>query len=343
MASVARNVDHVVGVLSRLLHLRSAEHNTIDDLGPYLGAPPSVFFPTPVAPRDVVRRRSLLPRGGGRVVDTLEWHSQHVPLCPHYRVRHSGEYACNQRVTARWMHPRSGPRRAALLYVHGWLEPGPWIEEAVFLPRLYEALGVDVLHVQLPFHGARNPKGALFHGEYFMSADLVRSFEALRQSCTDARTAVAWLRDAGYTEVGVTGISLGGSIAMLLACLDPTPDYVVPICGHLQLAEAIEEAPILWRMKADLERFGIDREQRRRIFEQIAMGTTQPLLPPERQMWIMARDDVFIDRTIVERQWQAWGKPPIDWIPCGHMTFPLAIGRIVERARQFHETLPRQS
>jgi hypothetical protein len=224
--------------------------------------------------------------------------------------------------------------------VHGWLEPGPWIEEATFLPRLYEALGVDVLHVQLPFHGARNPKTALFHGEYYMTADLVRSLEAMRQSCNDARTAVAWLRSAGYTEVGVTGISLGGSIAMLLACLEAAPDYVVPICGHLQLGEAVEGAPILWRMKADLERFGIDREQRKRIFDQIAMGSLVPVLRPERQMWIMARDDVYIDAAIVERQWRAWGQPPIDWIPGGHMTFPFSLARIVERTRLFYAALP---
>lgn len=341
MASVARNVDHVVGILSRFLHLRGAELNTIADLAPYLGAPPSVLYPAPVAPRDVLRRRSLLPRTGGRVVETLQWSSQHVPICPHYRARHAGEYACNQRVTGRWMHPRSGPRRAALLYVHGWLEPGPWIEEATLLPRLYEALGADVLHVQLPFHGTRNPKGALFHGEYFLSGDIVRSVEALRQSCLDARTAVAWLRGEGYAEVGVTGISFGGAIAMLLACLEPTPDYIVPICGHLQLGDAVEEAPILWRMKADLERFGVDREQRRRIFDQIAVDTMKPLLPPERQLWIMARDDLYIAASIVERQWNAWGRPPIDWIPTGHMTFPLSMSRIVERTRQFHAGLRR--
>jgi dienelactone hydrolase len=341
MASVARNVDHVVGVLSRFLHLRSAELNTAPDVGPYLGVPPEVMYPTPVAPRDVVRRRSLLPRAGGRVVESVQWHSHHVPICPHYRARHDGEYRCNHRVSGRWMHPRSGPRKAALLYVHGWLEPGPWIEEATYLPRLYDALGVDVLHVQLPFHGTRNPKGALFHGEYFLTGDLVRSIEALRQSCIDARTAVAWLRSQGYTQVGVTGISFGGSIAMLLACLDPTPEYIVPVCGHLQLADALEDAPILWRMKADLERFGVDREQRKRIMSELALTSMKPLVPPERQQWIMARDDVYIDAALVTRQWDAWGRPPIDWIPTGHMTFPLSLPRIVERTRQFYSTLPR--
>lgn len=341
MVSVARNVDRVIGTLSHLLHVRSAQENTVDDLGPYLGAPLETLFPAPVAPRDMERARAILPRIGGKVAETLRWHSQHVPLCPHYRARHAGEYAINQTVTARWFHPRSGPRRRALLYVHGWLEPGPWIEEAVLLPRFYDALGVDVLHVQLPFHGSRNPGSALFHGEFFWSADLVRSLEAVRQSCIDARTLLAWLRAQGYEELGVTGISLGGSITMLLGCLDPVPDYIVPIVSHLYLAEAVEEAPILWRMKADLERFGVGKERRREIFEGVGLAQLAPRLPPERQLWIMAKDDVYIASHLVEKQWEAWGKPPIEWLSCGHMTFPLSLGRIVERTRAFHEGLGR--
>jgi pimeloyl-ACP methyl ester carboxylesterase len=339
MANVGRGVDRIIGTLSHLLHVRGAQLNTVGDLGPYLGASASVLYPTPVAPRDVVMRRKLMPglaAGRGRVVETLQWHSQHVPLCPHYRARHAGEYVRNQTVTARWIHPRSGPRRRALVYVHGWLEPGPWVEEAVLLPRLYEALGVDVLHVQLPFHGSRNPRSSLFHGEFFWSADLVRSFEAGRQSCIDARTLLAWLREHGYDEVGVTGISLGGSITMVLACLDPTPDYIVPIVSHLYLAEAVEDAPILWRMKADLEAFGIDRARRKEIFDRVGLQDLRPRLAPERQLWIMARDDVYIAAPLVEKQWRRWGEPPIVWIPGGHMTFPLSLGRIVESTRAFH-------
>jgi len=339
MAFVGRGLDRIAGSLSHLLHVRAARHNTVEDLGPYLGAPLSVLFPTPVVPRDVVCTQARLPRSHGRVLETLRWHSQHVPLCPHYRSRHAGEYALNQTVTARWFHPRRGPRRRALVYVHGWLEPGPWIEEAVLLPRLDDALDVDVLHVQLPFHGSRNPKSALFHGEFFWSADLVRSFEAVRQSCIDARTLVAWLRANGYDEVGVTGISLGGSITMVLACVDQPPDYIVPIVSHLYLAEAVEEASILWRMKADLERFGVSRARRAEIFAGLGLGSLKPKLPPERQLWIMAEDDAYIAAHLVQRQWAEWGQPPITWLPGGHMTFPLHISKIVESTREFHDTL----
>lgn len=329
-------VDKVVGALSRVLHgLRGASNNTVADLGPYLDVPPEELYPAPAVPRDVKVTRArfnLSPRA----VSTLKWHSQHVVLCPHYRARHASDYLVNQRVVARWIHPASGPRRRALIYVHGWLEPGPWVEEASFLPLIHNELGVDVLHIQLPFHGSRNPKSALFHGEFFWSADLVRTLEAVRQSALDVRTLMAWLRTQGYEEVGVTGLSLGGSITMLLACVEPTPDYVIPIISHLQLAEAVEEASILWRMREDLERFGIDANERKKLFSRLGLGSLKPKLPVDRQLWVAAREDQYITARLVERQWREWGEPPIEWIAGGHMTFPLQVGRILSRMKNFH-------
>jgi len=343
VSGIGKPVDLLAGALTRILHgFRGASVNTVGDLGPYLDAPVEVMFPEPVAPRDLTRERSILPIGP-RAAETLRWHSQHVPLCPHYRSRHAGEYERNLRVTARHIHPRGGARKRALIYVHGWLEPGPWVEEASFLPRLHDELDVDILHVQLPFHGSRNPRSALFHGEFFWSADLVRSLEAVRQSALDVRTLLAWLRARGYVEVGVTGLSLGGAITMLLGCVANPPDYIVPIIAHLQLAEAVEDASILWRMKDDLERFGIDRDQRKALFGRLGMGTLKPVLAPQRQLWVAARDDQYIKASLVEAQWRAWGCPPIEWLPGGHMTFPLHVGKLLARLKSFVATLPSRS
>ena len=63
------------------------------------------------------------------------------------------------------------------------------------------------------------------------------------------------------------------------------------------------------------------------------------MLPPERQLWIAATDDAYITAPLVKQQWHEWGEPPIEWIPGGHMTFPLSIGRIVARMKSFHDAL----
>lgn len=325
-------VDVVVGQLSKLLHLRRTHTDTSHELTPYFGLPIEEMLPAP--PRlPVVKRVAPRFKIGSAHVETLSWKSLHEPLSEPYRKRHENEYDANLTAYARWLHEKKKRRRSVLIYVHGWLEPGSWVEEATLLPIWYRDLGVDVAHVQLPFHGRRRPSGQLFHGEWFWTADLVRSLESVRQAVMDVRTIMAWFRELGYEEVGVTGLSLGGCIAMLLACVEPLPDYVIPMIAHLELTDAIEEAPILWRMKDDLERFGIDKARRREIFARVPLSTAAPKLPNDKQLWVAAREDAYLKAGLVEQQWKRWGEPPILWIPGGHMTFPLAMGEIVTRMK----------
>jgi dienelactone hydrolase len=331
--SFGRNADRIAGALSRVLHVRGSKENTIGYLHRYLDLPAHELFPEPAPITDLRTKRTLIDRVGH--ASTLSWTSTHEVLCPRYRRRHENEYAKNLTAWARWIRPDDQARPTALVYVHGWLEPGSWAEEATLFQVWSRALPVDILHVALPFHGPRKPSEALFSGEFFWTADLVRSLEGVRQAAADTRALMAWLRTQGYERIGITGISLGGAIAMLLACLDPVPDFVVPIIAHLELESVVEEAPIMWRMKQDLERWGVDKEQRRDLFRRVGMSTCQPKLPPDRQLWIEAREDVYIDAALAETQWRRWGEPPILWIDGGHMTFPLHVGEITRRMREF--------
>ncbi|MBI2388025.1 MAG: alpha/beta hydrolase family protein [Deltaproteobacteria bacterium] len=325
-------VDAVVGKLSRVLHLRKTNNDTSHELTPYFGLPVDELLPPPPRLPDVKRVKPRLQLGS-MVTETIAWRSLHEPLSDAYKRRHRGPYASNLTAYARWVHERSRRRRSLLLYVHGWLEPGSWVEEATLMPMWYRELGVDVAHVQLPFHGRRSPAGQLFHGEWFWTADLVRSLESVRQAVMDVRSIMGWFRDFGYDEVGITGLSLGGCITMLTACVAPLPDYVVPMIAHLELTDAIEEAPILWRMKEDLARFGIDAPHRREIFTRVALSTAAPILAREKQLWVAAREDGYLKAELVEQQWRRWSEPPILWIPGGHMTFPIAIPDIVRKMR----------
>jgi len=328
-----KSADRVAGALSRVLHVRGAKQNTIGYLQPYLDLLADQLFPAPAPIRDMRMRRTLLDRA--MRTSTLDWTSTHEVICPRYRARHENEYAVNLKAHARWIRPEGRQRRTCLVYVHGWLEPGSWAEETTLFRKWARELDIDIVHVALPFHGSRKPKEAMFSGEFFWTADLVRSMEGVRQAVCDARSIVAWLREQGYDRVGVTGISLGGAVTMVLACLTPMPDFIVPIIAHLELESVVEEAPILWRMKRDLERWGVDAQQRRDLFRRLGLSSYRPVLPPDRQLWIQAREDVYIDAGLAETQWRDWGQPNILWIEGGHMTFPLHVDAITRRIEAF--------
>ncbi|HVW26856.1 MAG TPA: alpha/beta hydrolase family protein [Polyangiaceae bacterium] len=327
-------VDLIAGRLSHVLHgLRGPKPIDVEELTPYFDKALAELNPEP-PPLDTVRAHHSLTSHFSRTT-TLSWASAHPILSPIYAKRHETDYRCNHIAYARWLRPDGARRRDCLIYIHGWLEPGSWVEEAFVFPRWLRELDVDIVHVALPFHGKRNTRTALFSGEYYWTADLVRSFEGIRQALWDVRSIMGWLRRQGYERVGATGISLGGSLAMLLACLEPTPDFVIPIVAHLMLAEAVEHATILWRMKGDLERWGIHEAQRREIFRRVGFDDAQPVLSRERQLWIEAREDAHIDPALVRRQWEAWGKPELYWIEGGHMTFPAHLREITNAMYQF--------
>ena len=330
-------IDRFVGTMSRALHLRSAKHNTTGDLGPYLDLSAEQMFPDPPPIDNIQVKRTLVDRA--MKTSTLKWKSSHEVLCPHYRKRHLGVYKRNLTAWARWVRPDGPPRRRCIIYVHGWLEPGSWVEETTLFQKWTRELGVDMVHVSLPFHGRRNPRGALFSGEFFWTADMVRSLEGVRQAICDVRAMMAWLKTQGYDEVGVSGISLGGALTMVLACLEPLPDFAIPIVGHLELQDAVEKAPIMWRMKYDLEKWGVDKQQRSEIFGRLGISSYLPKLDTSRQLWVEAREDVYINADLVEKQRKAWGEPEIHWIEGGHMTFPLHVDAFTKRIGEFLEGL----
>ena len=138
---------------------RRAQQNTVDDLGPYLDAPVRSSSPHP-SPRATSCAGARAPRPvGGRVARDAAPGTASTSRSARTTARATpASTRATRRCRRAGWHPRSGPRKKALVYVHGWLEPGPWIEEAVLLPRLYDELGVDVLHVQLPFHGTPQPE-----------------------------------------------------------------------------------------------------------------------------------------------------------------------------------------
>ena len=333
---IGREVDLVAGRLSHILHgLRGPKAMQLAELAPYFDKSIAELNPTPPE-LTAVRVQSSVASRLLRTT-TLSWPSTHPILSPRYAERHERKYRCNHTAYARWIKPDGKLRPNCLIYVHGWLEPGSWVEEAFLFPRWLEELEVDIVHVSLPFHGRRNTRTSLFSGEYYWTADLVRSFEGIRQALWDVRSIMGWLRRQGYERVGATGVSLGGSLAMLLACLEPTPDYVIAILCHLMLADAVEHATILWRIKADLERWGIDEASRREIFRRVGFDSVRPVLGPERQLWVEARDDAHIDPALVRRQWEAWRRPRLVWLPGGHMTFPFSLGKIASAMREFLE------
>jgi pimeloyl-ACP methyl ester carboxylesterase len=305
----------VVGALSELLGgVRSPVSNTLADARIYAGRPLEELFPPPPAvPRVTVRSRW---RAGGLLSEDLVFRSLHVPLEPKFRRRY-------------------------LLYLHGYMQPETYIEELALLTSMALRLNVEVIQMQPPYHGRRAPPGSRFSGEFYWTADLVRSFEALRQTLLDARTLLGCLLAQEARPVGVAGLSLGGALTLMLTCLEERFAFSVPLIAHMDLAALVADAPVLAVMRHDLRSFGWDLQDFRQFVERVGWYELRPKLAADRILMFAASNDRFFDPRIVRRMWQQWGKPAIRWYPTSHMGFIAHLPEALGAMREFIDATQR--
>ena len=326
--------DEVTGALSRILgRFAHPAPNTLADLGVYRGLPVNVLFPEPrrmTAAR--VTPRWSLP---GLVSEDVVFPSLHEPIEPKFRERYVTEYRATHTVYARRIRPLSARRRPRLLYLHGYMQPETYLEELSLLVGMALRLNVEVVQLQPPYHGRRTPRGARFGGEFYWTADLVRSIEALRQNLLDARTLLGWLLHEDARPVGVLGLSLGGALTQILTCLDARFAFSIPLIAHMDLAALVADAPVLAGVREELRRFGWEAEHFREFVRDIGWYDLRPKLPPRRILLFAASNDRFFDPAVVEKMWKRWGKPPIRWYPCSHMGFIAHLPEVLRAVREF--------
>jgi len=328
------HLDHLAGGFTKIaFRFALPVANTLADVGVYQGLSSAELFPNPQSLPEVSRTSRW--RVPGLVCEDLVFRSPHEPLEPSFRRRFTEQYTATQLVYARRIRPATARPRLRLLYLHGYMQPETIIEEVTLLPSLALALDVEIIQMQPPYHGRRAPGQSRFSGEFFWTADLVRSVEALRQTMLDARTLLSWLYAEDARPVGVAGLSLGGALTLSLACLDERFAFALPLIAHMDLAALVSDAPVLSKMRHDLKSFGWGRDEFARFVAAIGWDALLPKLPPEKVLLIAAAHDRFFEPAVVESMRQRWGTPAIHWYPSSHMGFMPYLPNAIRDMRQF--------
>ncbi len=337
--SVAHTIDNTATVLARAVLLRRAAEtpNTLDELRSY--EPYSIgqlFGDDPAAPEVTLRERGTMR--GSRWTE-LSFPSAHEAVSAPFRYMQRCGDPANQTVHATWIRHADGARRPTVIFLHSWMQTLSRAEDVVLLPRFARALDADVMSLHLPYHGRRKPREAAFHGEYFWTADLVRTFEAMRQSVHDARALVRWLEQAAPGPVGVLGVSLGGMVALALACFEPKLAFAVPIAAHLDLAGALNDAGLLTPMRLALARHGWGPADVEAYASSLGLDDITPCLPLDHILFVMGRYDRILTTARSERLWERWDQPPVYRFEGGHMGILTHLGGILRESHRFIDRL----
>ena len=331
----------MAGVLVRPLQLlRSRPRNTLDRLTAYEGVAREELFPEPDRiPRVRTRRRWSLP---GFENEDLSFASLHEPIEPLFNEHYHARSRRIQTVYAKRIRPKGVIGRPRLLYIHGYMQPETLFEEHGLLSVMARTLDVELVQLQPPYHGRRKPRSSPYDGERFWTADIVRSFEALRQTIIDARTLLSVMLDESPGPVGVAGLSLGGAFAATLACLEPRFDFSVPLIAHMDMGAVLRDAPVLGAMRKDLARFGWGARDFGDFFTRIGWDELMPVIPTERTVLFAAEEDRFFDPAVLRAMWSRWGEPEIHWYPTSHMGFIPHMPSTIGHMRRFIDGLNRR-
>jgi pimeloyl-ACP methyl ester carboxylesterase len=332
------NLDDMTGILVRPLQvLRARPQNTLDRLFTYQGLSREELFPHPDRlPRVRRKRRWALP---GFANEDLSFASLHDPIEPVFRAHYHERVRRIQTVYARRIRPTGSEARPRILYIHGYMQPETVIEELTLLSGMARSMQMEIVHMQPPYHGRRKPRSSPYDGELFWSADVVRSFEAMRQTILDARTLLSVLLEESPGPVGVIGLSLGGAFSAALACLEPRFAFSAPLIAHMDMGALLRDAPVLGTMRKDLARFGWTPREFGDFFERIGWNDLRPVLPADRLLLFAAEHDRFFDPQVLRTMWERWGRPEIIWYPTSHMGFVPHVPNMMRRLREFIERI----
>lgn len=187
---------------------------------------PDTYFD---APKPIQPVETLSINGGA--VD-VSWPSTHRVACSAVEAAYTS-YVENRCAAVRLFG--TNRRRPIAVLVHGYMGGAFALEQRIWPIRWLDQLGFDSALFTLPFHGARAP--ATDQTPPFPQSDIRFTAEGFRQSVTDLRDLVAWLRERGHPSVGLMGMSLGGYVTSLTATLDSTLAFLVPIVPLACLAD----------------------------------------------------------------------------------------------------------
>jgi pimeloyl-ACP methyl ester carboxylesterase len=256
-------------------------------------------------------------------VDLLSFKSPYRVRYPAVRQAYAGHKRNAMARAQHWRH--EDEPRPTIIVVHGFAGSPYWFNSSFFSLPWFYGHGCDMLLVTLPFHGARNDRGAPYSGSGLFSNGMATLTEAMLQSICDIRVIVDYLAKSGVDNVGITGLSLGGYLTALMAAVEPRLHVAIPNSAVTDIAGLVDSwFPANALLKLGFDKAGISQSEYR-----AAVGLHSPLRYPP----VLERDRLFVigglgDRLAPPEQsarlWEHWGRPRIHWYPGSHI---LHVGR----------------
>lgn len=154
--------------------------------------------------------------------------------------------------------------RATILFVHGLFDDNR--ETYAFMLGGLIKAGYSVRLMTLPFHHERTPASSRFSGEYFWSANVLRTCRALKQAVYELYQCHNWLTQTTRHPVFLAGFSMGATVSLMLAALHSRSRGLFVINPAGALSDIVWDSPLCRTIRDDYMAAGYGREDITKVF-----------------------------------------------------------------------------
>lgn len=214
-------------------------------------------------------------------------------------------------VTVDLHEPARGSDRLVIL-MPAWNDHGPAARSA--LSRLLADRGIASLIIEAPFLGTRRVRPT---GEHPIGtvADFARMGAGL---VLETRALIASL--GARRRIGVSGYSMGGNLAALVAAVSPLPVAVAPLAASYSpgpvFTGAVMSGAVSWQTLSD----GGGPDRLREVMDRSSVLALPPPPNAGSAVFVAGRRDGFVPLELTERLTRHWGDPELVVTDDGHAT-----------------------
>lgn len=224
-------------------------------------------------------------------------------------------------------------------------EEGFAVRTRLFGPMV-EQSGVGVLLLENPLYGLRRPPGQRGSAVHTVSEHMLMNLGMLEECLGLLET----LAQEGHTQLGVTGFSMGGSMAALAAALSPRPVAAAIFSAGRSAVYAFTTG--LLSRSIDFELLGRGeggaagaRSRLARLFGTADLDRHAVPRSPDAAVIVGARRDGYVHSAEVQRLHELWKGSEVRWLDTGHVGTVLQHASALRRAAldamdRLHRTAP---
>lgn len=211
-----------------------------------------------------------------------------------------------------------GQSKGNIVFYHGLYEANRDIYS--FLIQGLNRQGFHVYLATLPYHYHRKPESALFGGEYFWSAKISRTRCAFKQAVYELYQIYHYIRTTSSLPASIAGFSMGGSVALMLASIDPGIDRLFVVNPATGFSDVVHTSPLFKTIREDFFGSGYTLKDLQQVFKPFEPISVTP--PPRETDHIClgyALYDQVIDQDQHTNIIKAWNLSHVIEYKAGHL------------------------